>query len=518
MTVDPPGFISLGAALTYQAERDPDRPALTMGDTTLTRLELDQEANRLARALAERGVGQDSRVAVVLPTGPRHQITCFAAWKLGATVIPLPARIADGELRHLVAEADPTIVVGVEPDRVDGVEVLPAGFVPDRSLDDGPLPDAVAPIWKASTSGGSTGMPKLIWEKRPAVIDPDIPFELLRQQVDDMVLHPATAYHNSSFVQTTYGLCQGAHVLLMERFDAAEWLRLVERYRVRWAYLVPTMMSRILALPDEVRAAADLSSLEIVMHMAAPCPAWVKQAWIDWIGPEPIWEIYAGTEGYGATMINGVEWLEHPGSVGMAPPRTEVRDDDGNVLASGENGIIHFYPPPGNPLGHPDEPRTYGDIGHIDDDGYLYLADRRTDMILSGGVNLYPAEIEGAIEQYPGIVAAAVIGFPDPDLGARAHAIIELQPGADAPSPPTSRRFSNPCSPGTRSRTPTRSSPRRFATRRASSGEAASATNGRRPLPGATRSSAEPALLNQRRATQRSSAGHRRAHPAVTMS
>jgi bile acid-coenzyme A ligase len=435
MTADPPGFISLGAALTHQAGRDPDRPALTMGERTYTRLALDREANRLARALAERGVGQDSRVAVVLPTGPRHQITCFAAWKLGATVIPLPARIADGELRHLVTEADPTLVVGVEPGRVEGVEVLPSGFEPDSSLDDRPLPDAVATTWKASTSGGSTGMPKLIWEERPALIDPDTPFELLQIQVDDVVLHPAAAYHNSSFVQTAYGLCWGAHVILMDRFDAAEWLRLVERHRVRWAYLVPTMMSRILALPDEVRAAADLSSLEIVMHMAAPCPPWVKQAWIDWIGPEPIWEIYAGTEGYGASMINGVEWLAHPGSVGKAPPRTEVRDDDGNVLPPGEDGIIFLYPPAGNPLGLTDEPRTYGDVGHIDEDGYLFLADRRTDMILSGGVNLYPAEIEGAIEQYPGIVAAAVIGLPDPDLGARAHAIIEVQSGATAPEP-----------------------------------------------------------------------------------
>ena len=161
MTVDPPGWISLGAALTHQASRDPDRPALTMGDSALTRLEVDQEANRLAHDLAARGVGQDSRVAVVLPTGPRHQITCFAAWKLGATVIPLPARMAEGELRHLVSEANPTIVIGVEPGRVDGVDALPSEFRPDGSLDDGPLPEVPDPEVIVLPDVTSSGVPEV---------------------------------------------------------------------------------------------------------------------------------------------------------------------------------------------------------------------------------------------------------------------------------------------------------------------------------------------------------------------
>src|SRR5204862_7171551 len=177
------------------------------------------------------------------------------------------------------------------------------------------------------------------------LIDPTAPLELLRMQVDDVMLHPAAAYHNASFSQTNWALCFGSHVLLMERFDAAEWLRLVERHRVRWAYLVPTMMSRILALPDDVRQAADVSSLEVVIHMAGPCPPWVKQAWIDWIGPEKIWEIYAGTEGFGATMIDGVEWLAHPGSVGRAPAGTEIRDDERSVLPVGEIGTVWFRAP-----------------------------------------------------------------------------------------------------------------------------------------------------------------------------
>ena len=438
-------FLSLGSALSWQADRAPDRPALTLGEHTYTRGELDRAANRLARALAQRGVGIDDRVAVVLPTGPAHQITCFAAWKLGATVIPLPPKIADEELQHLAEEADPKLVVGAAPARLPGFEMIPAGFEPDEGLTDGPLPEAVASRWKAITSGGSTGVPKLLWENRDSRIDPMAPSPLLRMEREDVILHPAAAYHNSPFCQTAWALCWGCHVVLMERFDAAEWLRLVERHRVRWVYLVPTMMSRILALPDEVRSAADVSSIEVVMHMAAPCPPWVKAAWIEWLGQDRIWEIYAGTEGYGATMIDGAEWVTHPGSVGRAPAGTEVRDDAGQVLPPGEVGIIWFYPPAGNPMGHPaDVARTYGDLGSIDADGYLYLADRRTDLILTGGGNIYPAEVEAAIERAPGVVSAAVVGLPDPDLGAKAHAIIELAPDHSAPDPTELAEFLAP--------------------------------------------------------------------------
>jgi bile acid-coenzyme A ligase len=227
----------------------------------------------------------------------------------------------------------------------------------------------------------------------------------------------------------------------MERFDALEWLRLVDRLKVQWAYMVPTMMSRVLALPEEVRNQYDISSLEMLIHMAAPCPQWVKESWIEWLGAEKVWEVYGGTEGYGATMIGGVEWLAHRGSVGRAPAGTSIRDDDGAMLPSGETGTVYFVPAENNPMGHPCEPRTFGDVGCIDAEGFLYLADRRTDMILTGGVNLYPAEIEGVIEQWPGVVASAVVGLPDADLGATAHAIVELGSNIEPPEIDTFAEF-----------------------------------------------------------------------------
>lgn len=437
-----PGMISLGRALAWHAGRDPARPALTMRDQSYSREAFDRATNRLARAFAAHGIGKDDRVAVVLPTSPAHQISCFAIWKLGGLVMPLPHYAAEHELRHLIGLGDPKLVIGVDPARFPDHDVIPEGFEPDPALSDAPLPDAVATMWKASTSGGSTGLPKLIYEKRTGTIDPMAPMPMLRMTVDDVILHPAPAYHNAPFSQTSFALCWGAHVILMPRFDPVEWLRTVEKHRVRWAYLVPTMMSRILALPDDVRLGFDISSLEVVMHMAAPCPEWVKQAWIDWVGPDAVWDIYGGTEGFGGSVINGREWLAHRGSVGRPVSPVRIQDADGRPMATREIGGIFFRPmQQGGIIDLPDIWQSYGDMGWLDEDGYLYIADRRTDMILTGGANLYPAEIEGVIEQHPAIAGAVVVGLPDGDLGAKAHAVIELAPGANAPEPAELARF-----------------------------------------------------------------------------
>jgi bile acid-coenzyme A ligase len=433
----------LGWLLSHQAARDPDRPAYTFDGRTWSRIELDRMANRMARALAGLGVGQDDLVAIVLPNGVDHHVYSFALWKLGATPMPLASKTPDHELAALLAISNPRLVIGVAAARALGFATLPADFAPDPSLSDAPLPEAISRRWKAIGSGGSTGRPKIIVDAKPATAIADQPAALMAMKVDDVLLQPAPIYHNSTFAQTNWGLVWGAHVIETPKFDAREWLRLVERYRVGWAYLVPTMMHRIWSLPEEERLAADLSSLRVVFHTAAPCPAWLKQAWIDWLGGERILEIYAGTEGVGRTVIWGDEFLTHPGSVGRAVgTEMKIFDEQGLECDADQVGEIHFRPPGGideafHYLGGEARTRdgwiTLGDLGRMDRDGYLYLADRRTDMIVSGGANIYPAEIEAALVAHPAIASSAVVGLPHPEFGRVPHALIELRAGADTP-------------------------------------------------------------------------------------
>ncbi len=432
----------LGALLSFQADAEPDRPALTFEGETLTRREIDRRANRMARALAELGVEENDFVSVVLPNGFMHHVVTFAIWKLGATPVPLAAKLPDIELRAIVDLARPKLVIGPDPARLPGHRVV-SEIIPDPALSDAPLPEKIATSWKAITSGGSTGRPKLIVDAGPAANLGGNPNLVLKVEADDVMLHPAPIYHNATFAQTNWGLCWGAHVIEVAKFDALEWLQLVERYKVRWAYLVPTMMSRIWALPEAQRNGYDLSSLRVVMHMAAPCPPWLKQVWIDWMGPEKIWEVYAGTEGVGGTLLSGAEWLARPGTVGKPINPVRVLDEEGRDCPLGEIGEIYFRPPNGagstyRYIGAEMRQRegweTLGDMGRLDAEGYLYLADRRTDMIVTGGANVYPAEIESALEEHPAVATSAVVSLPHADFGRVPHAIISLRPGAETPS------------------------------------------------------------------------------------
>jgi bile acid-coenzyme A ligase len=205
-------------------------------------------------------------------------------------------------------------------------------------------------------------------------------------------------------------------------------------------YLVPTMMSRIWRLPDEVKARYDVSSLRMVWHLAAPCPPWLKEAWMGWLGPDVIMELYGGTEGQAVTIITGREWLEHRGSVGkVAFGQMQVFGAEGQPLPAGETGEIYMRRPEGSPPSYhyrgatartlPGGWESLGDIGWFDADGYLYLADRRTDMILVGGSNVYPAEIEAALDEHPLVASSAVVGLPDEEMGSRLHAIVQPRPG-----------------------------------------------------------------------------------------
>ena len=423
----------LGVAFGELAAKHPDDPAVTHDEVTVTFAELERRSNRWARVLAGRGAGQDDLVSIGLPNSIAFYEVALAAWKLGAVPQPVSYRLPAAELAALIEVADPAVVVGLEPP--DGRPWVPAGFAPGDDVPDGPLPPAVPPSWKAPTSGGSTGRPKVIVAGGRGLYE-DVTGRAasLRIVPDGVFLCTGPMYHNAPFMFSLMALLLHNHVVVMGRFDAERSLELAERHRVTWFYAVPTMMSRILKLPDERRLAYDLSSVRTLFHLAAPCPPHVKRAFIDWLGPDRIMELYAGTESQSSTLIDGTEWLAHPGSVGrVAAGEMAVRDAEGHDLPPGEVGEIWMRPPPGITTYHylgaaaseRDGWESLGDMGHFDADGYLYLADRRGDMILVGGSNVYPAEVEAALLEHPRVVSAAVIGLPDDDYGNTVHAIIE---------------------------------------------------------------------------------------------
>jgi bile acid-coenzyme A ligase len=246
---------------------------------------------------------------------------------------------------------------------------------------------------------------------------------------------PGPLYHNGPAVWACQALLAGNHVVLLPRFDAEATLASIETHRCDVVYMVPTMMKRILRLDDDTRLGFDLSSLRIVWHLAEPCPAWLKEAWIEWLGADRIFELYAGTEAQAVTIITGTEWLEHRGSVGrVTTGEMKICDEDGNDLAVGEQGEVWMRSERDTPtyLYVGAEAKTLdggweslGDIGWFDTDGYLYLGDRVADMILSGGANIYPAEVEHAFNEHPDVHSCAVIGLPNADRGNDVHAIVQ---------------------------------------------------------------------------------------------
>jgi bile acid-coenzyme A ligase len=414
----------MGDLLAYWAQRDAERIAVHCGGDRVTFGELDQRANRLARVYLDRGVGLGDLVTIALANSVDFYAATFAAWKVGATPQPLPHRLPEPEKAALLEVGRPALVVDAT--------TIPLHDVPTAAPAD-PVPAVVGPSFKALASGGSTGRPKLIVARVPAEFDPDVP--AVQMQQGDVQLVPGPLYHNGPFSFSVFGLFVGSTLVVMERFDAAEALRLVEQHRVTWVFFVPTMMHRIWHLPD--RESYDVSSLRMVFSTGAPWPVWLKERWIEWLGPERIREGYGGTESQGGTSITGTESLTHPGSVGLPQGGCQVRilDEDGNDVPTGEVGEIYFMPAGGpgttyHYLGAEATARdgweTIGDLGYLDEDGYLYLVDRRTDMIVTGGANVYPAEVEAAIEQFPGVRSCAVVGLPDEDLGQRVHAIVDL--------------------------------------------------------------------------------------------
>ena len=431
--------VSYGGAMAMHAERDPDRVALWCEGETRTRGALDRRANRLARAYAALGVREGDLVTIALPNGCAFFEACLATWRLGATPNPVSSRLPALERRAIVDTARPALVVGApEGERYEAPTLAP-GFEPDPALSDAPLPDVVSRCVRAMTSGGSTGRPKIVLDTVPAECDPEKPENGMTRE--GVTLVPGPLYHAGPFMTSWSTLLVGGTAVVMRQFDAERALALIEQHRVEWVLFVPTMMQRIFRLPEEVRSRYDLSSLRRVMSTGAPSPPWLKRAWIDWLGPEKIYEAYGGTERIAGTMISGTEWLAHPGSVGKPTlgRRIRILDADGKDCPPGVVGEV-FMMPPGGPgstyryvgaeaASTPDGWESLGDMGYLDEDGYLYLVERKTDMILTGGANVYPAEVEGAIDAHPAVRSSAVIGLPDEDLGQRVHAIVDAPGG-----------------------------------------------------------------------------------------
>jgi bile acid-coenzyme A ligase len=440
MATAPSEPVTFGGQLLRQAQLDPDRPALTCDGITLTRMQLLDSVRRLAGLLADRGVGCGSVVTIGLPNSIEMIQTILALWWLGATPQPISHRLPPGERDAIIDLADPTVVVGVPSAELTGrlglsLEGLRIGCQTDGTDPGEPV---VSPIWKITTSGGSTGRPKLIVPNQDADWEAMMSYaDLVVLPWDGVVLVTGPMAHNAPFVVAGLSLLRGNHLVLMSRFEAGATLSLVEKHAVGWLYLVPTMMLRIWRLPAAERAGRDLSSLQVAYHMAAPCPPWLKQAWIDWFGPEVILELYGGTEGQAMTVITGTEWLRHTGSVGR-PVFGEIhaRDDEGARLGPGEVGELWMRrgadeASPYRYIGA--DPRSaeegwesLGDIGYLDEEGYVYVTDRRADMILVGGSNVYPAEIEAVLDAHPAVRSCAVIGLPHEELGRVPHAIVEL--------------------------------------------------------------------------------------------
>ncbi len=432
------GSISYGERVTALAQRHPDRLAITCSDQSLTRGELESAANRLGRDLAAGGVGFGDMVTIALPNSTEWYVAFAACWKIGAIPQPVSPKLPEPELRAILALANPSAVIGVSSELAEGRRSIPLGYRPEPGLSDDPLTDVISPAWKAPTSGGSTGRPKLIVSGDPAVYDEDVPPRF--GTTDGCMVIPAPLYHNGPIVWSCSAWLAGSHVVVLPRFDAQATLSAIERHESDTVYLVPTMMKRISRLPDDVRNSYDISSLRAVWHLAEPCPEWLKQLWIDWLGPERIFELYAGTEAQAATVITGTEWLAHRGSVGR-PTRGSIMicDTEGNELPTGQEGEVWVRTPTDRPTYHyiGATARTreggwesLGDVGRLDDDGYLYLGDRIEDMILTGGANVYPAEVEAAFQEHPIVRSVAVIGLPDEEMGNIVHAIVEAEEDA----------------------------------------------------------------------------------------
>ena len=458
------------------AEEDPGRLAVVDPDgREITYGDLHAEANRLVHGLRSLGLQAGDGVATVLPNSIEMLALYFAVTQVGLYVIPINHHLVGPEIAYIVddCEAGALVVherfgeacqvaagaIGLPVDRRFAVGEVP-GYRAWADLTDGqpssPPDDRAAGAPMHYTSG-TTGKPKGVRRKLSGA-DPDAAaagggflLRLFGTQAHDGNVHlcGSPLYHTAVLAFASGSLHLGHPVVLMDRWTPEAMLGLIERYRVTHSHMVPTQFHRLLALPEEVRGRYDVSSLRSMVHAAAPCPVETKQRMLDWWGPV-VYEYYAATEG-GGTVVTPEQWLERPGTVGLPWPTSEIRilDDAAQDVPTGEIGTVYMKLGQGDfeyfkDRGKTDANRaagcfTVGDIGYLDEGGYLFLCDRKSDMIISGGVNIYPAEIEGALLTHPDVADAAVFGIPHDDWGEEIKAVVEPGPGVEGDDALTGR-------------------------------------------------------------------------------
>ena len=444
----------------------PDKPALVMAGSgrTLTYAELDERSLRLAHVLQDAGLGVGDVVALLSDNRPEAYEAYWAALRSGLYITAVNHHLSAAEVSYIVRDcgAKALLVSPAKADLAAALDVAPLHVDSSTVLTfDGDYEEALA---AASTeplaaqphgddllySSGTTGRPKGIKPPLPAIsvdepgyIYPMVFGSLYGFDEETVYLSPAPVYHAAPlrFGGVIHAL--GGTLVMMERFDAEGALRAIERHRVTHTQMVPTMFVRMLKLPDDVRASYDVGSLRTVVHAAAPCPVDVKRRMIEWFGPI-IHEYYASTESNGATFIDSQSWLERPGSVGTALMGViRICGDDDSLLGPGEVGTVYFEREQRTFSYHNDPERTastqhpehdtwttVGDLGYLDEDGYLFLTDRKAFMIISGGVNIYPQEIEDLFSLHPAVTDIAVIGVPDDEMGERVVAFVEVAASA----------------------------------------------------------------------------------------
>jgi len=435
--------VSIVHRIRKLAEERPDEPAYVHvrhdgSEQAVTYEWLDRRSSQLAAALADRGVGYGDKVGLGLRNSPQMVISVFAAWKLGAVPVPVRWDVPDWELEQLCEVVGPTIYLS--PADLPWIESTTHREIPE-------LPDVVAPHLQGICSSGSTGTPKVILAAVPAVFNPLFSRPIAENWVSvsrpQTILVLAPMYHVNAFVGL-YCLLAGDRLVVMEKFDAASALTLIEKQRITTFTATPTMLQRMADTPGVDNR--DLSSIVWILQGAAPMPPSLVHRWAALIGTGRIFMSYGMTEGLGITAIRGDEWTRHHGSVGRGIGGTEVKvlDPAGNESPTGEVGEIFMRSPSyggSTYLGQapqlfhtPDGFCSVGDMGYLDEGRFLYVVDRRVDMIISGGANVFPAEVEKALIDHTKIADIVVVGLRDPEWGRRVHAIIEP---TDPAQPPT---------------------------------------------------------------------------------